>query len=708
MDLISYIAKALNVGAKQVERTLELLDEGATIPFISRYRKERTGGLDEVQLQDLRDLNVKLVELEKRKSNILDTIHEQGKLDRDLKSKIEECMDPTELEDIYLPYKPKRLTRAEKARNRGLEPLAKMMIVQKYPDIEAQAKRFCQHEEVANSDDALAGARDILAEWMNENINLRKSLRTLFTHKATLKSKVVKSKIEDAEVYKAYHDWEEISHQAPSHRILAMLRGESEGMLRLHVRPDSDRSLSIMERFFLKRGANGSDQVELAMKDSYSRLLMPSLETELRNELKSKADKKAIEIFRSNLRQLLLTPPLGQKRVLAIDPGFRTGCKVVCLDAHGQLIHNETIYPHAPQHEMKVAMKKIRSLVSQHKIEAIAIGNGTAGRETEHMIRRIQFDREVKAMMVSESGASIYSASKVAREEFPEYDVTVRGAVSIGRRLMDPLAEYVKIEPKALGVGQYQHDVDQTQLGKGLEDTVISCVNHVGVELNTASKELLSYVSGIGPVIAQNIVDYRSQNGAFQKRSDLLKVPRLGKHAYQQSAGFFRIRNAENPLDNTAVHPEAYDLVKYMAKKQGISVNDLVGNNSLLSTLKAKDFVNAQIGELTFKDIIEELKKPGRDPRQDFKVFEFDQNIRSIDDLKVGMVVPCIVTNITAFGAFVDLGIKENGLIHKSEMANEFVSDPSEYVKLNDKLEAKIVSLDIDRKRVGMSLKQLS
>jgi uncharacterized protein len=708
MDLISYIAKALNIGAKQVERTLELLDEGATIPFISRYRKERTGGLDEVQLQDLRDLNVKLVELEKRKSNILDTIHEQGKLDRDLKSKIEECMDPTELEDIYLPYKPKRLTRAEKARNRGLEPLAKMIIVQKYPDIEAQAKRFCQHEEVANSDDALAGARDILAEWMNENINLRKSLRTLFTHKATLKSKVVKSKIEDAEVYKAYHDWEETSHQAPSHRILAMLRGESEGMLRLHVRPDSDRSLSIMERFFLKRGANGSDQVELAMKDSYSRLLMPSLETELRNELKSKADKKAIEIFRSNLRQLLLTPPLGQKRVLAIDPGFRTGCKVVCLDAHGQLIHNETIYPHAPQHEMKVAMKKIRSLVSQHKIEAIAIGNGTAGRETEHMIRRIQFDREVKAMMVSESGASIYSASKVAREEFPEYDVTVRGAVSIGRRLMDPLAEYVKIEPKALGVGQYQHDVDQTQLGKGLEDTVISCVNHVGVELNTASKELLSYVSGIGPVIAQNIVDYRSQNGAFQKRSDLLKVPRLGKHAYQQSAGFFRIRNAENPLDNTAVHPEAYDLVKYMAKKQGISVNDLVGNNSLLSTLKAKDFVNAQIGELTFKDIIEELKKPGRDPRQDFKVFEFDQNIRSIDDLKVGMVVPCIVTNITAFGAFVDLGIKENGLIHKSEMANEFVSDPSEYVKLNDKLEAKIVSLDIDRKRVGMSLKQLS
>jgi uncharacterized protein len=708
MDLISYIAKALNIGAKQVERTLELLDEGATIPFISRYRKERTGGLDEVQLQDLRDLNVKLVELEKRKSNILDTIQEQGKLDRDLKSKIEECMDPTELEDIYLPYKPKRLTRAEKARNRGLEPLAKMMIVQKYPDIEAQAKRFCQHEEVANSDDALAGARDILAEWMNENINLRKSLRTLFTHKATLKSKVVKSKIEDAEVYKAYHDWEEISHQAPSHRILAMLRGESEGMLLLHVRPDSDRSLSIMERFFLKRGANGSDQVELAMKDSYSRLLMPSLETELRNELKSKADKKAIEIFRSNLRQLLLTPPLGQKRVLAIDPGFRTGCKVVCLDAHGQLIHNETIYPHAPQHEMKVAMKKIRSLVSQHKIEAIAIGNGTAGRETEHMIRRIQFDREVKAMMVSESGASIYSASKVAREEFPEYDVTVRGAVSIGRRLMDPLAEYVKIEPKALGVGQYQHDVDQTQLGKGLEDTVISCVNHVGVELNTASKELLSYVSGIGPVIAQNIVDYRSQNGAFQKRSDLLKVPRLGKHAYQQSAGFFRIRNAENPLDNTAVHPEAYDLVKYMAKKQGISVNDLVGNNSLLSTLKAKDFVNAQIGELTFKDIIEELKKPGRDPRQDFKVFEFDQNIRSIDDLKVGMVVPCIVTNITAFGAFVDLGIKENGLIHKSEMANEFVSDPSEYVKLNDKLEAKIVSLDIDRKRVGMSLKQLS
>lgn len=707
MNLIGYIAKQLQIGTRQVEKTLELLEEGATIPFISRYRKERTEGLDEVQLQDVRDLNQKLVDLQKRKKTILETIEEQGKLSSELDSQIRLCMDTSELEDIYLPYKPKRFTRAEKARQRGLEPLAKMMIVQDYADIESQAKRFCKHKDVQSFEDALAGARDILAEWMNENPSLRKSLRTLFTHKAQFHSKVVKSKLEEAEVYKAYHDWGEISHQAPSHRILAMLRGEAEGFLKVQVRPDSDRALDIIDRFYVKRNSVGSAQVEKATKDAYSRLLMPSLETELRTELKTKADKKAIDIFRSNLRQLLLTPPLGQKRVMAIDPGFRTGCKVVCLDEHGQLMHNATIYPHPPQREDKMAMKKIKSMVSQHKIEAIAIGNGTAGRETENLIRRIKFDRDIQALMVSESGASIYSASKVARDEFPEYDVTVRGSVSIGRRLMDPLAEYVKIEPKALGVGQYQHDVDQGLLAKGLEDTVVSCVNHVGVELNTASKELMSYVSGIGPVIAQNIVNYRTEHGAFKKRDDLLKVPRLGKHAFEQSAGFFRIRNAENPLDNSAVHPEAYPFVAYMAKKKGVAVKELVGNNALLSELKAKDFTNDEIGELTIKDILEELKKPGRDPRQDFKVFEFDRSICSIEDLREGMILPCIVTNITAFGAFVDLGIKENGLIHKSEMADAYVSDPSEHVKLNDKLEAKVVSLDKDRKRVGMSLKQV-
>jgi len=708
MDKIKYISSSFEkIADSQIIKTLKLLDEGATIPFISRYRKEMTGGLDEVEILDISTLSQKFDELQTRKVSILKSINEQDKLSPVLEAQIETCLDITELEDLYLPFKKKRKTKADIARENGLEPLAKIIMAQNNPNMLYKAESFVEGDKVKSIEDALEGARNIISEWINEHIGLRKNLRRIFKNTAFIESKVVKSKIEDAQLYKSYFEWRMKADRAQSHNVLAIFRAESEGFLRVKIDVDKEYALDTIKRIFIKKGAADYSQVELAINDAYTRLLKPSLETELKTELKEKADDAAINIFKENLRQLLLSPPLGSKKILAIDPGFRTGCKVVCLDKNGKLLHNETIYPHPPQREMTMAKKKISSLVNTYSIEFIAIGNGTAARETESFIRSVRFDRDLKALMVNEDGASVYSASKVAREEFPEYDVTVRGAVSIGRRLMDPLAEYVKIDPKSLGIGQYQHDVDQKKLAESLQQTVDSCVNFVGVNLNTASKELLSYVSGIGDTIAKNIIQYRNENGEFKERRELKNVSRLGEHAFQQCAGFLRIKNESNPLENTAVHPESYHVVENISMISGKSITELAGNNAVLSKLNPKDFVDEKTGLPTIKDIIEELKKPGRDPRQDFKIFEFDRNIRSIDDLKVGMIIPGIVNNITAFGAFIDLGIKENGLLHKSEIANEFVEDPSKYLKLNDKLELKIVEIDLKRKRIGLSLKQI-
>jgi uncharacterized protein len=708
MDKIKYISSSFEkIADSQIIKTLKLLDEGATIPFISRYRKEMTGGLDEVEILDISTLSQKFDELQTRKVSILKSINEQDKLSPELEAQIEACLDITELEDLYLPFKKKRKTKADIARENGLEPLAKIIMAQNNPNMLYKAESFVDGDMVKSIEDALEGARNIISEWINEHIGLRKNLRRIFKNTAFIESKVVKSKIEDAQLYKSYFDWRMKADRAQSHNVLAIFRAESEGFLRVKIDVDKEYALDTIKRIFIKKGAADYSQVELAINDAYTRLLKPSLETELKTELKEKADDAAINIFKENLRQLLLSPPLGSKKILAIDPGFRTGCKVVCLDKNGKLLHNETIYPHPPQREMTMAKKKISSLVNTYSIEFIAIGNGTAARETESFIRSVRFDRDLKALMVNEDGASVYSASKVAREEFPEYDVTVRGAVSIGRRLMDPLAEYVKIDPKSLGIGQYQHDVDQKKLAESLQQTVDSCVNFVGVNLNTASKELLSYVSGIGDTIAKNIIQYRNENGEFKERRELKNVSRLGEHAFQQCAGFLRIKNESNPLENTAVHPESYHVVENISTISGKSITELAGNNAVLNKLNPKDFVDEKTGLPTIKDIIEELKKPGRDPRQDFKIFEFDRNIRSIDDLKVGMIIPGIVNNITAFGAFIDLGIKENGLLHKSEIASEFVEDPSKYLKLNDKLELKIVEIDLKRKRIGLSLKQI-
>lgn len=707
MIIIDLISKALDIKASQISKTVELLESGATIPFISRYRKEVTGGLDEVQIGSIKEQHDKLQELVKRKETILKSIEEQEKLTPELKTRIENTWVSSELEDIYLPYKPKRQTRAEKARKKGLEGLAKIIMDQQPIDIEAKAQTFVKGE-VKDIKEAISGAQDIIAEWVNEDEYARNTIRNLFQREAVITSKVVKGKEEEGDKYREYFDFSEKLSKASSHRILAIRRGEAEGFLQVNIAPDEDAALERLDKRFLK-GDNdnkATNYVADAIEDSYKRLLKPSIETEFSALSKEIADEEAIRVFIENLRQLLLAPPLGQKRVLGIDPGYRTGCKLVCLDAEGNLLHNETIYPHPPQNEYTKAASKVSKLVTTYNIDAIAIGNGTASRETERFITNTRYEKEVKVFVVSENGASIYSASKIAREEFPEYDVTVRGAVSIGRRLMDPLAELVKIDPKSIGVGQYQHDVDQTKLKKSLDLTVESCVNLVGVNVNTASKHLLTYVSGLGPVLAQNIVDYRAEHGAFKSRKELKKVPRMGEKAYEQSAGFLRIAGADNPLDNSAVHPESYHIVEKMAKDLKTTVKDLIENKELKKSLDLNKYITDSVGLPTLNDIIEELDKPGRDPRKSIKIFEFDPNIRTIEDLREGMILPGIVTNITNFGCFVDVGIKENGLVHISELADKFVSDPTEVVSLHQHVEVKVLSVDLGRKRVQLSMKK--
>ena len=697
------IASALNIAERQVENTLSLLNGGATIPFISRYRKEATGGLDEVQIGEIKERSDKLTEIAKRKETILKTIEEQGKLTADLKKRIDMCWDATELEDIYLPYKPKRKTRAEVARQKGLEPLATILMMQRENNLSARVRTFI-NGEVKDEEDALKGARDIIAEQVSEDERSRQQVRNLFSRQAIITSKVVKGKEEEGAKYKDYFDFSEPLKRCTSHRLLAIRRGESEGLLKVSISPDDAECTERLERSYVRGNNECSRQVQEAVRDAYKRLLKPSIETEFAALSKEKADEEAIRVFAGNLRQLLLAPPLGQKRVMGIDPGYRTGCKVVCLDAQGNLLHNETIYPHPPKSEHGVSARKLTKLVEQYQIEAIAIGNGTASRETEAFVTNQRYDRKLQVFVVSEDGASIYSASKIAREEFPDYDVTVRGAVSIGRRLMDPLAELVKIEAKSIGVGQYQHDVDQTALKKSLDMTVESCVNSVGVNLNTASRHLLTYISGLGPTLAQNIVDYRAENGAFASRKELMKVPRMGAKAFEQCAGFLRIPDAKNPLDNSAVHPESYAVVEHIAKDMKCSVEDLIKNKDIRSQIDIKKYVSEKVGLPTLTDIMAELEKPGRDPRQAIKVFEFDKNVKTIDDLKIGMVLPGIVTNITNFGCFVDVGIKENGLVHVSQLCREFVSDPTTVVNIHQHVQVKVVSIDHERKRIGLTM----
>lgn len=700
------IARELNLQPWQVFNTIKLMEGGATIPFMARYRKEMTGSLDEVQLAAIRDRHLQLVELEKRREYILGSVQEQENLTPELEKQIREATTLTALEDLYLPYKPKRKTRATIAREKGLEPLAKILMAQNPVDPEEKAEAFIDPEKSVNSaEEALAGARDIIAEWVNESLPAREQVRNLFTREAMISSRPVKGKELEGIHYQNYYDTTEQILRAPSHRILAMFRGEEEGFLRLDVEPAEEKAIARLNRIFLKGDNEAAHQVEMAVKDAYKRLLQPSMETEMRQLAKQKADDEAIKVFAGNLRQLLLAAPLGQKNVLAVDPGFRTGCKLVCLDRQGRLLHNETIYPHPPQSEVREAVAKVKNLVSAYGVEAIAIGNGTAGRETENFIRKIPFDRPLVSIMVNESGASVYSASAVAREEFPEYDVTVRGAVSIGRRLMDPLAELVKIDPKSIGVGQYQHDVNQQSLQHSLEDTVVSCVNQVGVELNTASKQLLSYVSGLGPSIAGNIVEHRNKNGAFRSRQELMKVKRFGDKAFEQAAGFLRIHDAENPLDRSAVHPESYDIVQRMADSLGCTVKDLMEQEELRKKIRPEQFVTQSAGLPTINDILQELAKPGRDPREQFDLFEFDNSINSIEDLKPGMVLNGIITNITAFGAFVDIGVHQDGLVHVSQMANRFVRDPNEVVKLTQKVRVKVMEVDVARKRISLSMK---
>lgn len=701
---IELISQFLSVSPWQVENTLRLLEDGATIPFISRYRKEATGSLDEMQVTDVRDQHNKLVEIEKRRDTILKSIEEQGKLTEDLKQKITAANSLTELEDIYLPYRPKRKTKASIAREKGLEPLAAIIMKQQLFDLHGKAESFL-NDDVPDVESALQGARDIIAEWINENKQARDSIRNIFNREAVIYSKSIKGKEQEGIKYQDYFDFSEPLKKCPSHRILAVLRGEEEGFLKVSVEPEEEHSLEVLEKIFVKANNEAADQVKAALKDGYKRLLSPSIETEFRQTSKQKADEESIKVFAENLRQLLMASPLGQKRVLAIDPGYRTGCKVVCLDAQGNLLHNETIYPHPPQNETGKAAKKIDTLVSQYKIEAIAIGNGTASRETERFIKFLKFDRDVQVFVVSEAGASVYSASKVARDEFPEYDVTVRGAVSIGRRLMDPLAELVKIDPKSIGVGQYQHDVDQNKLKEGLDQVVESCVNAVGVEVNTASRHLLTYVSGLGPQLAQNIVEYRTENGPFSSREDLKKVARMGSKAFEQSAGFLRIRDASNPLDNSAVHPESYHIVERMAKDSGITIPDILKNDEIRKKIDINKYVSGNVGIPTLKDIIDELSKPGRDPRTTIKVFEFAEGMFSINDVKPGMEVPGIITNITNFGAFVDIGVKQDGLVHISQLADRFVKNPLDVVKLHQHVKVKVLEVDVERKRITLTMK---
>ncbi len=698
------IAQSLSIPIKSIENCVQLLEEGATIPFISRYRKEATGGLDEVRVGQVQSLHEKYMELVKRKEFVLKTIAEQEKLTPELENAIEGCWDATELEDLYLPYKPKRRTRAEMAREKGLEPLAGWLMAQHRDSPEAKAAMFV-NEEVPSADEALKGACDIIAEWVNEDAAARQAVRNIFAREAVITSKVVKGKEEEGEKYRDYFDFAAPLSRCPSHRILAIRRGEAEGFLRVSISPEEEKCIDRLTRRFVKNDSEAAGHVESAVVDGYKRLLKPSIETEFANLSKEKADDEAIAVFAGNLRQLLLAPPLGQKRILAIDPGYRTGCKVVCLDEQGNLLHNETIFPHPPQNEVAKAANKVTKLVSAYRIEAIAIGNGTASRETERFVANLRYDREVKLFVVSESGASVYSASKIAREEFPDYDVTVRGAVSIGRRLSDPLAELVKIDPKSIGVGQYQHDVDPSKLKRSLDQTVESCVNQVGVNLNTASKHLLTYVSGLGDALAQNIVNWRTENGPFRSRNELKKVPRLGEKAFQQCAGFLRVPNSENPLDNSAVHPESYPVVKRMASDLNLPIQELMHNKPLIDTIDINRYKTDIVGTETLTDILQELEKPGRDPRGEAKVLEFDPNIRVISDLKEGMVLPGVVTNITNFGCFVDVGIKENGLVHISELADRFVSNPAELVSLHQHVKVKVLSVDLERKRIQLSMK---
>lgn len=698
------IAKALQLPLPQVRNTIGLLESGATIPFISRYRKERTGGLNEVQITDIKNQLDKLTELKARKDTILNALEKQEKLTPELKARIEASWDSNEIEDIYLPYKPKRVTRAEMARKKGLEPLAKLIAAQREPFLSGRVPAFVQGE-VKDEEDALSGARDIIAEWVNENERTRNQVRFAF-RQAVISAKVIKGKEEEGAKYRNYFQFEEKLSRCQSHRLLAVRRGEEEGILRVSIAPAADDAcLESLYRQYKRNNGACWEQFQLAIDDAYKRLLKPSIESEFAKSSKQKADEEAIRVFADNLRQLLLAPPLGQKRVLGIDPGYRTGCKVVCLDAQGNLLHNETIYPHPPKNERKKAEIKIQHLVEAYNIDAISIGNGTASRETEEFITNIRYTRPVKVFVVSEDGASVYSASAVARAEFPEYDVTVRGAVSIGRRLMDPLAELVKIDPKSIGVGQYQHAVDQALLKKSLDQTVESCVNLVGVNVNTASKELLTYISGLGPVLAQNIVQYRAENGPFDSRKDLKKVPRLGEKAFEQCAGFLRIPNGSNPLDNSAVHPESYPVVEKMAADLHCTVGELMKRKELKQQICLEQYQTDEIGMPTLQDIMKELDKPGRDPRSEIQEFSFNPDIHTINDLQEGMVLPGIVTNITNFGCFVDVGIKENGLVHISELADRFVSNPAEVVSIHQHVQVRVLSIDTARKRVQLSMK---
>ena len=703
-DFHRMISAVLGISEKQISQTLGLLENGATIPFISRYRKEVTGGLDEVQIESIKTHYEKLSETAKRKETILSTIQEQGKLTAELQKRIEETWENTLLEDIYLPYKPKRKTRAEAARQKGLEPLATLLMLQREPHPEERAAGYVKGD-VKNVEDALKGARDIIAEHVSEDERARNSVRSSFVRQGTLTAKVVKGKEEEAAKYRDYFDYSESLRRCSSHRLLAIRRAEAEGLLKVSISPNDEECAERLERQFVRSNNACGQQVAEAVQDAYKRLLKPSIETEFATQSKERADEEAIKVFAENLRQLLLASPLGQKRVMGIDPGFRTGCKVVCLDAQGNLLHNENIYPHPPVSKQKEAFAKLQMMMESYKIDAVAIGNGTASRETEEFLKHQRFNRDVQIFIVSEQGASIYSASKIARDEFPDYDVTVRGAVSIGRRLMDPLAELVKIDPKSIGVGQYQHDVDQTKLKKSLDQTVENCVNLVGVNLNTASSHLLTYISGLGPQLAQNIVNYRAENGAFTSRKELMKVPRMGAKAFEQCAGFLRIPQAKNPLDNTAVHPESYCIVEQMAKDLDCSVAELIASRELRLKINPERYLSPTVGMPTLKDILQELDKPGRDPRGPIKIFEFDKNVRTISDLREGMELPGIVGNITNFGAFVDIGIKENGLVHLSQLADRFISDPNEVVSIHQHIRVKVLCIDMDRKRIQLTMK---
>lgn len=705
MNAIAYIKNNVTVPEKSITATIRLLSEDCTVPFIARYRKDATGNLDETQIEQILKLNKQFEDIVKRKEAVLKSIEEQNSLTADLKQKIEQSFDIQEIEDLYLPFKKRKKTKADAAKEKGLEPLAKIIMSQKADDIQFLASKYL-NENVSSEEDALQGARDIIAEWINENMYVRKNLRRFFQRKAMITSKAVKAKKDEeaAQKFSQYFEWEEPLNRTPSHRLLAMLRAEAEGFVRTNISIDKDEALEFIENAIIKSDNDCSAQISLAIKDSYKRLLEPAISNETLQEAKEKADKKAIEIFSENLAQLLLAPPLGEKRILAIDPGYKSGCKVVCLDEKGDLLHNETIYPHPPQNESGMAMKKIRSMVNAYNIQAISIGNGTASRETEFFIKKIGFDKPIQVFVVSEAGASVYSASKIARDEFPSFDVTVRGAVSIGRRLSDPLAELVKIDAKSIGVGQYQHDVDQTLLKNELDSTVMKCVNSVGINLNTASKSLLSYVSGIGEKMAENIVNYRTENGAFEDRKQLKKVPRLGEKAFQQAAAFVRIHHAKNPLDNSAVHPEAYGIVEKMAKDLGIKTNELIADKQKIALIQPEKYITDQIGILGIQDILKELEKPGLDPRKAAKVFEFDPSVKKISDLKIGMILPGIVNNITAFGCFVDLGIKESGLVHISQLKDGFVSDVNEVVKLHQHVQVKVTEIDEARKRIQLSM----